>query len=205
MITTLKMKTNENNSRGMQTLRIARMALGYIALAIGVTVGGVVIGAVVIAPVVARTRSTPASQWIPAMKAGAATAVQMAGESLLILKALLAAIPPVNQWPRSIWLVIGVVAALVVVAVIANGVRRRMQTGRKALNRPSLTMGATSNSGRHVAVGGSGKTPRAVIALAEAGTQPADIARRTGLPLDAVVLCLSMSALGARQLQPPTA
>lgn len=49
------------------------------------------------------------------------------------------------------------------------------------------------------------RTPKAVAALAEAGKSPADIARRTGLPLDAVAMLISMGSFGARQLQPPTA
>ncbi|MEO7359748.1 MAG: hypothetical protein ABI120_05425 [Gemmatimonadaceae bacterium] len=53
--------------------------------------------------------------------------------------------------------------------------------------------------------GKGSRTPKAVAALAQAGTAPADIARRTGLAHDAVAMLLSLGTLNARQLQPPTA
>ncbi|MBC8088094.1 MAG: hypothetical protein H7Z40_12570 [Phycisphaerae bacterium] len=55
------------------------------------------------------------------------------------------------------------------------------------------------------AVARSGRTPRAVVALAESGASATDIARRTRMPLDAVAMCLCLGSLGARQLRPPTA
>jgi hypothetical protein len=54
-------------------------------------------------------------------------------------------------------------------------------------------------------VGGKrNQTPRAVEALAASGASASDIAWKTGLPIDAVRLLLSIST-GARQLQPPAA
>ena len=53
--------------------------------------------------------------------------------------------------------------------------------------------------------GSRSRTPRAVASLAEAGNTPTDIARRTGLALDAVAMLIAMGSLGARQLTPPTA
>lgn len=55
------------------------------------------------------------------------------------------------------------------------------------------------------ATGRSGRTPRAVVALAESGASATDIARRTRMPVDAVAMCLSMGSMSARQLRPPTA
>jgi len=48
------------------------------------------------------------------------------------------------------------------------------------------------------------RTPKAVQALAEAGTALTEIARRTGLAVDAVSLLLAMST-ASRQVPPPTA
>lgn len=48
------------------------------------------------------------------------------------------------------------------------------------------------------------KTPKAVQALADSGTEPTEIAWRTGLSLDAVAMLLSIGSTH-RQLQPPTA
>jgi len=48
------------------------------------------------------------------------------------------------------------------------------------------------------------RTPKAVQALADSGSDSAEIARRTGLPVDAVAMLLSIGS-GGRQLRPPTA
>ncbi len=74
----------------------------------------------------------------------------------------------------------------------------------------SITRAMTRRSSRPVRVPAptitllsakGGRTPRAVHALAAAGAVPAEIAWKTGLPLDAVAMLLNLS--GARQLQPP--
>jgi hypothetical protein len=110
--------------------------------------------------------------------------------------------------PR-VWLSMGTGAALLAAMLVALRLRSRRSGIKSAVapgflipsSRPASIVVAASNrlSGR------SERTPRAVMALAESGAAPQEIARRTGMPLDAVALCLSMSTMGVRQLQPPTA
>lgn len=84
----------------------------------------------------------------------------------------------------------GVLAALAVSVLGVQFVRRRARPGR-TVAAPSMTQ----RGGR------MSKTPRHVQALAAAGAAPAEIAWKTGLPVDAVAMLLNLS--GARQLPPP--
>jgi hypothetical protein len=178
-------------------LRLVRIALGYSALAVGVTVGGVAIGALVVAPVVSRGSQSfdwriTVSRVVDWTREFGANITVPARPSWMNMA----------QVPSIVWMAVGMTAALALTGMIAWRWRRHANSeSEQALSaiRASLT-GSNKVSGAR-----EGRTPRAVLALAEAGTAPADIARRTGMPLDAVVLCLSMSSFGARQLQPPTA
>lgn len=61
--------------------------------------------------------------------------------------------------------------------------RQRRQRNSRAAAMPTLTQRSARTS----------KTPRAVQALAAEGVQPAEIARKTGLPVDAVAMLLEIS------------
>ncbi|MEP6779732.1 MAG: hypothetical protein ABJC26_07565 [Gemmatimonadaceae bacterium] len=170
-------------------MKAIRTVVGYTALAIGVTVGGVAIGATVVAPIVAPS-----------------TAPARSVNVLHLTKDFVNAMPSFDRIPSTVWLFVAGAAALVLLAALGWKLRNRVRsrivpTAQMPLDLSSLPAAAMPAT----VVGGKNRTPRAVQALAEAGTTPADIARRTGLPLDAVVLCLAMSPIGARQLRPPTA
>ena len=167
-------------------MKVARSIAGYSALALGVTVGGVLIGATVVAPVMQPV--------VTGDNARMATR---------LVKDFVGALPPANQIPLEVWAVFGVALAVLLAALAAWRLRRRTAVDTSApFEMAKMTTAALPAK---PVVGRTSKTPRAVLALAEAGTAPADIARRTGLPLDAVALCLAMSPIGARQLRPPTA
>lgn len=111
----------------------------------------------------------------------------------------------VGRVPKSTWLYVD--AALVAMFAGVWFYRRRrtgMNGTAKAAPADSARRSTALLPSKLVAGKGS-RTPKAVVALAEAGTSQADIARRTGLPLDAVAMLLSLGSFGGRQLQPPTA
>jgi len=107
---------------------------------------------------------------------------------------------------------VAVVAALVAAAAIWRWLKPARKTARgeiasaPAFSIPSLVSTISMPSISSLSLGGSksDRTPRAVHALAAAGTAPAEISWRTGLPVDAVALLLAMSS-ASRQLRPPTA
>lgn len=177
----------------MKVGRAIRTVVGYTAVALGVTVGGVAIGATIVAPIVAPIVG-------PSSTPGRSVDMQR------LTKDFVNAMPSFDRIPNTVWLVVAGAAALVLVVALGGKLRTRMRsrgvpTAQMAFDLASLSAAAMPAT----PVGGKNRTPRAVQALAEAGTAPADIARRTGLSFDAVVLCLAMSPIGARQLRPPTA
>ncbi|MEP6836184.1 MAG: hypothetical protein ABJB74_22535 [Gemmatimonas sp.] len=112
----------------------------------------------------------------------------------------------VGRVPRIAWLYADIGAVLLMAgiwfwrrrrpdeSVLANAVSSKRLDKRSAALLPVKLV-----------AGKGSRTPKAVAALAESGSSPADIARRTGLSLDAVAMVISMGSFGARQLQPPTA
>ncbi len=111
---------------------------------------------------------------------------------------------------------VAAVAALVAVAALAVWLKPAAKPADKASAKSKPSVKATAKSAApsfsmptlsmpSLSLGGKvDRTPRAVQALAAAGTAPTEISWRTGLPLDAVALLLAMST-ASRQLQPPTA
>ena len=98
-------------------------------------------------------------------------------------------------------------AALLV--LLFDAVRRGMRAlGQRRGRRPALAGARKANGGRATPAaptialrgGRSSKTPKAVQALAAAGTAPTEIAWKTGLPLDAVSMLLEINggALASR-------
>lgn len=111
----------------------------------------------------------------------------------------------VGRVPKTAWLYVDFALVAMFAGVWAYRRRRSGSNGAaKAAPVDSGRRSAASLPAKLVAGKGS-RTPKAVVALAEAGTSQADIARRTGLPLDAVAMLLSLGSFGGRQLQPPTA
>ena len=84
----------------------------------------------------------------------------------------------------------GVLAA---VAVLTMGARKMATRETRRPTVPSITLRGDRVS----------KTPRHVRALAAAGAGPEEIAWKTGLPVDAVSMLLTMAV--ARQVPPPVA
>ena len=115
--------------------------------------------------------------------------------------ALLAA----GRVPKILWVFADIGAVLLMAGVWFW--RRRAGTPALANLLPlqNLDTRLTASVSTKLVAGRSSRTPTAVASLAEAGNSPAQIARRTGLALDAVAMLMSMGSLGARQLQPPTA
>ena len=158
-------------------LKRARTVLGYVAVAIGVTAGGTLVGATVVAPVVSGA-SLPL---VP-------TEVRDSIKHSDLLRGV----------PNVLWLYLGLVAAIATVAMIAWRYRARFSVAAPQAS-PQAKRSTASLPEKLIVGGNANRTPRAVVALAEAGNAPADIARRTGLSLDAVSMCLTLSSLGARQ------
>jgi hypothetical protein len=166
-------------SPGMQAhLKRVRVALGYAAIAIGVTAGGTIVGATVVAPVVSS-----------------ASMPRVANEVRKTIKggALLHSVPDIA------WRYLGVAVALATVAMIVWRLRARSaaqpRVASHVANKRSIATLPEKLTGGRV----GSRTPREVLALAQAGNAPVDIARRTGMSLDAVSMCLSLSSLSARQ------
>ncbi len=165
----------------------------YTALALGVTVGGVALGAMVVAPAVAHAK--PVLQRIAGKNAPAA----IAGARANLTRVVSPALRFVAKVPKARWIYIDLTAIVLVGGLVS--LRRR--TSAPATKDPIVQLVAAVSA--KAISGKSSRTPRAVVALAESGASPADIARRTRMPLDAVAMCLSMGSLEARQLRPPTA
>lgn len=181
------------------------------ALAVGVTVGGVLAGALVVAPVVSKaSQPEVASKWSQTASVLWSSAVGFAREAgqiaLTSSRELSHAVA--SRSPESVgpWIFPGLVL-LSVAAGLSLLVARRRASHRTATL--SLVPVAASKSAKPRAAARGpnardARTPKAVEALAAAGASSSDIARRTGLPIDAVQLLLSISS-GSRQVHPPTA
>ena len=160
-----------------------------VMLGAGVTTGGVLAGALVVAPVVAQLSRSGANTQVVLAPSIAAPSLQSSVKATLASAraaraSLIASLPTqFTRYAPPILALVSIGGALTAVLT-----RRDLQPirapGRIAPN-------------RH-------RTPRAVEALAATGASTADIAWRTGLPIDAVQLLLAISS-APRQLQPPTA
>ena len=152
--------------------------MGALLLMLGVTVGGVMAGALFTSP---AATSMP---WIrPAV---AIVAALVAIVALVVwLKPASPASPAVSAGAKT--------TKSTTKSTAKSAARNAPAFSMPTISMPSLSLGGKAD-----------RTPRAVQALAAAGTAPSEISWRTGLPLDAVALLLAMSTT-ARQLQPPTA
>lgn len=174
-------------------------ALLVSALAIVVTVGGVFAGALIVAPVVSRAAHAELPHFDVAKTA------QLLTETRMRARSIVANLPePLARYAVPVLALISISGGLV--ALFARRYSRAtppmlevsdsLMVGRNASH---LTPRSSPRiHGKHA------KTPRAVEALAASGASTTDIAWRTGLPIDAVRLLLSLSNV-TRQLHPPTA
>ena len=111
----------------------------------------------------------------------------------------------VGRVPKILWVYADIGAVLLMATVWFWRRRKTTGAGNNPLSLNDLDRLSVSSLPNKLTSGKGSRTPKAVVALAEAGRTPADIARRTGLPLDAVSMLLCLGAIGTRQLQPPTA
>lgn len=184
-------------------------ALLITVLAIGVTVGGVLAGALVVAPVVSRAANVDMSHFdmshVGLPRVTMAQAASLIADTRTRARSIVATLPePVSRYAVPVLALISISGGLV--ALFA---RRSSRPTPPTLEVSDSLMAGRSTSrltprsaprihGKHA------KTPRAVEALAASGASTTDIAWRTGLPIDAVRLLLSLSNV-TRQLHPPTA
>lgn len=197
----------------------------WTGLAIGVTVGGVLAGALVVAPVAAKVShpetmarttqavsSTAASAYAVAREVASATATKFramaesatAGRWSHAVTAVLSNTP---ESARTMALPLLVVVTLLA-AITALVLRRRTpSTARLALAPVSASRGRARSTpkaaGRQMGRADH-RTPKTVEALAATGVSATDIAKRIGLPIDAVRLLIAISS-ESRQVQPPAA
>lgn len=174
-------------------------------LAIGVTVGGVMAGALVVAPVVAKATSPQATtqfdQTIATAMSTSRAMLSVARER--VMSAAIELPAPAKQYGLPAVAMISIVAALSVLMMRRRTPARSLApSGFSEI--PASGKARLTPHGSSRPVGKNQRTPRAVEALAASGASTSDIARRTGLPIDAIQLLLAIST-GARQLQPPTA
>ena len=185
---------------------IARQIAMTVALASGVTVAGVAAGALLIAPAVSKVAGTdgaatsfhlPAVR-LPVVHMPSVPTVSMPTFSMPTLPALAQFTSPRRQALLERFAVPMLLTALSLLAL------SRLSSVRQLLTRRRSTFSPTSARARMRTPVRPDRTPRAVEALAASGTAPSEISWRTGLPLDAVALLLSL-ATAQRQLQPPSA
>ena len=152
--------------------------LAVTGLVLAVTVGGVMAGALLVSPLAA---SKP---WvIPAV----------AGIALVAVMAMLVVwMQPTTKGPA------------VRIASRTSSPARAAASHATGSHSLSHSKASLSFAPRFSLGGKPDRTPKAVYALAAHGSTLTEIARRTGLAVDAVSLMLAMSA-ASRQLQPPTA
>ncbi|MEP6781547.1 MAG: hypothetical protein ABJC26_16735 [Gemmatimonadaceae bacterium] len=199
-----------NSSRMTINMQRVRTVFGYAALAIGVTAGGTLVGATIVAPVVSRAEAEVrlsdknsakvADKVETRIDAGVLSSIE---QDAAELRATVKHSRALRNVPEVAWLYLGLTAAFATIVLV--GWRLRVRSVGGAPTAAELATRATAALLAKPVVGRHSRTPRAVLALAEAGNAPADIARRTGLSLDAVAMCLSLSSFAARQLRPPTA
>lgn len=180
---------------GRSPLNQLRTIARYTALAAGVTVGGVMIGAIVVAPAVSRTTShvSPAITLMPDNAApiprlAEPLAPQNATGPFTPMAALTSTLAAVARVPKIVWVYGDAAVVLALVAVWGWRRRSARALAPAAAGRPSGLVPPRVGSDQ------SKRTPRAVMALAASGAAPADIARRTGLSIDAVAMCLAIGA-----------
>lgn len=185
------------------SLVVRSLMLGVVG--IGVTVAGIAAGALIVAPVVATATRIEAPK--PAASEGNTLAsVRTAAASLWSrldagTASVLARMPePFARYALP----------TVAVASITGALLALFLPSRDAGRQPTLRTAALTTPARGAAPVGAGRasakkrTPSAVEALAASGASAPDIARRTGLPLDAVQLLLTIST-GPRQFHPHSA
>jgi hypothetical protein len=81
---------------------------------------------------------------------------------------------------------VGIAAVVLAARLVIRRLRTRpTKTTRKARQAPAPTISRRGDK--------SSRTPRAVAALAAAGAAPTEIAKKTGLPVDAVSMLLEIS------------
>ncbi len=179
------------------------------SLAIAVTVGGVAAGALVVAPVVASATRPDRSASLSKSFESAASAAQTAlGNGWRRLDHgttdLLERLPePVARYALPTVAVVAITGALLALFLPSRDASSpHLPIGVAALTPARGMARLTPKSTARVS--GRKRSPSAVEALAASGTSAAEIAWKTGLPLDAVQLLLAISS-GPRQLHPPTA
>lgn len=175
-------------------------------VAIGVTVGGVMAGALVVAPVVAKATSPQATsqfdQTVSAVLSTSRAMWSVASDRVLSMSVELPA--PVQQYGLAAVAMLSIVAALSVLMMRRRTPARSLSVDGAISEIPDSGKTRRTPHAGSRSVSKNHRTPRAVEALAASGASTSDIARRTGLPIDAIQLLLAIST-GARQLQPPTA
>lgn len=183
------------------------------ALAVGVTVGGVLAGALVVAPVVNKaSQPDVTAQWSRTATLVGSSALAFAREAgqLMATEARELSAAVASRSPEAVgpFLLPGLILLSVGAGMSLLVARRRSASRTATLSlvpvSPAKASKPLSASRSRDARGRDSRTPKAVEALAASGASNSDIARRTGLPLDAVQLLLSIST-GSRQVQPPTA
>jgi hypothetical protein len=186
----------------LQRLRVAAGKSAFVRvvlvslLAMVVTTAGVVAGALVVAPVVAQADALGAGTVLSSQLTTVATSTGTAARAVWdrvdrMTAEQLAALPD----PLARYLLPSIAILSIIGAVLA------LLLPSRARAVPS-TRTAPTNSTRLAPK--KHRTPKAVEALAAAGASTADIAWKTGLPVDAVKLLLAISS-GPRQVHPDTA
>jgi hypothetical protein len=186
------------------SLLVRSLMLGAVGL--GVTVAGIAAGALIVAPVVATATRIEAPTSVttegPSTFAAVRTAAASAWSRLDAGTAnVLASMPePVARYALPTVAVASITGALLALFLPSRDAGRQ-PTPRTAMLLTPARGAAPLAAGR---VSAKKRTPSAVEALAASGASAADIARRTGLPLDAVQLLLTISN-GPRQFHPHSA
>lgn len=162
------------------------------AITLGVTTVGLIAGAAIAAP----------DQMLPLMRWAGGSLVNDAlpwlGQTAVSFRQLAVALVR-DQTPRALGMLAAGAATLMLgaAALIMSARNRR----RAPVARTAAVNAVFNGAPRRPA---NRSTPKQVRALAEQGSSPEDIARRTGLPMDAITLLLAVSN-PARQLPPSSA
>lgn len=186
------------------SLVVRSLMLG--AVGIGVTVAGIAAGALIVAPVVATATRIDAPAPVTTEGRSTFATVRTAAADLWSrLDAgtanVLARMPePVARYALPTVAVVSITGALLALFLPTRDAGRQPTVLTAQLITPARGA-APVGAGR---VSAKKRTPSAVEALAASGASAPDIARRTGLPLDAVQLLLTIST-GPRQFHPHSA
>lgn len=179
----------------------------YAALALSVTVGGVAAGALVVAPVVESATDRPSrdggTSAGPSMESVKMTATSAWNRLDRGTDRLLSRLPePVARYLLPTVAVLSITGALLALFLPPRAELRSPGSIAARMETPARAMAKLTPKGGGRSIGRK-RGPEAIEALAASGASAPDIAWRTGLPLDAVQLLLSIST--GRQLHPPTA